>query len=433
MAITEKIKVLWLSNVPPIPINGEDDYTGGGWLTGAYESIKRSTHVEISMTFPTKNRERGKNGFVDGVRYFGFFYMGYPEVDFCRAKQRASLRKQLSSILEEVRPDILHVFGTEFAHTQIAIELFNKPERTIIHLQGMPSRIAEHSLFGFPFFFRHLIVPYTLLRGTLAGQARKWKRAGRLEKASIRQVHYIMGRTEWDEACSKIINPSVNYVHCGETLRLAFYEENVRWSYEECKKHSIYFSQSHNQVKGLHLVLPILPELITRYPNLHLYVGGRSPIGPRTLMGVVRRKPLGWYLAYQIWKYRLKDHVTFIGMQDADQVAKNLKKAHIFLSSSLIENSPNSIGEALVVGTPVISSDVGGVKDFIVHGENGFIYPLDEPYMIPYYISKIFENKNMATSFSENGYESGRKAYSGEKNSEILLSTYHEIVGRIQA
>lgn len=141
---------------------------------------------------------------------------------------------------------------------------------------------------------------------------------------------------------------------------------------------------------------------------------------------MLRRSPLGWYFKHQIKKYKIDNYVTFLGVQNEQQVVQNLKNAHVFLSASLIENSPNSVGEALLVGIPVVSSDVGGVKDFIKHGENGFIYPVDEPYMIPYYIGKIFDQE-VAESFSKKSREDGRIAYSSKDNGEVIISLYKTI------
>jgi glycosyltransferase involved in cell wall biosynthesis len=292
----------------------------------------------------------------------------------------------------------------------------------------MVSICAKHCENGFPFWAKHQFVPSSLLRSTIHGQAKRFKRAGKDEIISIQISGYVMGRTEWDEACTKQINSSVNYIHCGETLRSSFYEDSSQWQFEKCTKHSIYFSQSSSQVKGLHLVLPILPELIKKYPDVHLYIGGNDPVGKSNIKSLLRRSPLGWYLKHQIKKYKLDKFVTFLGVQNEQQVVQNLKDAHVFLSASLIENSPNSVGEALVVGTPVVSSDVGGVKDFIKHGENGFIYPVDEPYMIPYYIGKLFDDTELAERFSSSSRELGREKYSAEDNGRTILSTYKKIL-----
>ena len=424
MESPKKVKVLWLSNVPPISLDTTKKSFGGGWLAGAYESIKDSENIELSMAFPVSRKLGQVEGNIGNSAYYGFSLPKYLKVVKIKAIERILLRKYLSRIITQSNPDILHIYGTEFLHTRIATECFNKPDKTVIHIQGMVSVYAKHCLLGFPSFIRHLWVPVSFFRGTIQGQSRRWNRAGKDEIRANQNVDYVMGRTEWDEACTKAINPLVKHIHCGETLRPSFYKEASQWKYEACKKHSIYFSQSSSQVKGLHLVLPILSELIRKYSDTHLYIGGNSPIGSNTFMGILKRSPLGWYLKHQIKKYKLNKHLTFLGVQNEQQVVENLKNAHVFLSASLIENSPNSVGEAMVVGTPVISSDVGGVKDFIKHGENGYIYPVDEPYMIPYYIGKMFDDTELAERFSTVGRKIGREKYSGEENGNTLLKTY---------
>lgn len=294
MEDTSNIKVLWISNVPPISLDQGNKYSAGGWLAGAYESIKAEESIELSLAFPVSSAQKGFQGKVGKVHYYGFHLPKYLKVFHNKILQSLVLKKQLHHIISVVNPDILHVFGTEYIHSKIAVKCFGKPENTIIHVQGLVSVIAKHCTQGFPFFYKHFFVPISLIRGTIQGQARKWRKAGRDEIASIQNTKYIMGRTEWDKACIHAINSGATYIHCGETLRSSFYEESSQWNYDTCKKHSIYFSQSSSQVKGLHLVLPILPELIKHFPDVHLYIGGSSPVGSNNLMGISKRSSLGW-------------------------------------------------------------------------------------------------------------------------------------------
>lgn len=92
-----------------------------------------------------------------------------------------------------------------------------------------------------------------------------------------------------------------------------------------------------------------------------------------------------------IRQYKLEKHVTFLGTLNPEDMCMAYINTHIFVSASSIENSPNSVGEAMILGVPTISSDVGGVKNMLVHEQEGYIYPFDEPYMLAYYIKKIFE------------------------------------------
>ena len=60
----------------------------------------------------------------------------------------------------------------------------------------------------------------------------------------------MIGRTDWDEACTKEINPKVQYHFCNESLRDSFYSGS--WEYQNCEKHSIFMSQAATPIKGLH-------------------------------------------------------------------------------------------------------------------------------------------------------------------------------------
>lgn len=424
------MKILWLTNIRPQGFGSDKPSTGsGGWISGALESVRKENNVEIFIAYPILGANKiVKEGFKN-VTLLGFAQRKKFNILPAPSNRLSSLAKQhLREIIEEIKPDILHVFGTESVHSRYTIDCFNKPDQTIIHIQGLVSVIAKHCEFGIPFWVRHMIVPSFPARGTLRRVKNGFISAGKDEITAIKGVKHVMGRTEWDEACTKAINSSINYIHCGESLRGVFYEDFSQWKYKECKKHTIYFSQSSSQVKGLHLVLPILLQLIKRYPNVHLYIGGNPPIGDKSFKSFIMRSPYGWYLKHLIKKYRLQDYVTFLGPQSAEQVVQNLKSAHVFLSASLIENSPNSVGEAMVIGTPVVSSDVGGVKDFINHGKNGFIYPMDAPYMIPYYISKLFEDSKLSQLFSESGRITSRKAYNPENNGRVMVETYRFII-----
>ena len=75
--------------------------------------------------------------------------------------------------------------------SRLAIECFNKPDKTIIHIQGMVSVIAEHCENGF-LWVKHLFVPSSLLRSTIHGQAKRFERAGKDEIISIQKSGYVM-------------------------------------------------------------------------------------------------------------------------------------------------------------------------------------------------------------------------------------------------
>ena len=260
----------------------------------------------------------------------------------------------------------------------------------------------------------------------MAGQ-KVFRERGKLEAEAIRKAVNISGRTDWDEACVKLINPGARYFFCDESLRDSFYD-SPKWSLEECDKHSIFISQSNYPLKGFHLFLQVLPYIIQKYPDVHVYTTGTSPIRD-TLIRRIKQTSYAKYLEELIRDNHLEKYITFMGYLDEKRMCERFLKSHVFLTPSSIENSPNSLGEAMLLGVPCISSDVGGVKNLMTHGAEGFTYPADEPYMIPYYVDRIFSDDGLAREFSRNASEHAARTHDREENFRRLMEIYREIAG----
>ena len=102
-------------------------------------------------------------------------------------------------------------------------------------------------------------------------------------------------------------------------------------------------------------------------------------------------------------------------------------KANVMVMCSNIENSPNCIGEAMLVGTPVVAACVGGVMNLVEHKTDGYLYQHNAPYMLAYYVCRIFENPEIANQFSRNGIVKANKLYNPLQNTVSLLEIYNTI------
>ena len=71
----------------------------------------------------------------------------------------------------------------------------------------------------------------------------------------------------------------------------------------------------------------------------------------------------------------LNGRVRFLGAQPRQRVLELFHAADGALLSSAWENFPHTVVEALAAGTPVIATDVGGVREAVEDGRNGLIVP----------------------------------------------------------
>jgi glycosyltransferase involved in cell wall biosynthesis len=173
-----------------------------------------------------------------------------------------------------------------------------------------------------------------------------------------------------------------------------------------------------------------MPEIIIRFPNTHLYVAGHNIALDETLKDKLKMTYYGKYIRSLIMKYKLEKNITFTGNLDEKTMCKRYLKSHVFVSSSSIENSPNSLGEAMLLGVPCVASCVGGVKDMLKDKEEGFIYPFNEAYMLSYYVCEIFQNDKLALQFSNNARKHAQKTHNKSNNMGKIIDIYKKIIDK---
>ena len=410
------MNILWVTNVP-LPCIAQKIGIGnqplGGWLTGYANSLKKKKEINLTCMFPNNKKVEGK---LDGFRYVSF------------DPTSKDVLAVLVEIIKHYSPDVVHIFGTEFQNSYLvarACQHLGISEKIIVSIQGLVSVYAQHYYAYLP----NTVVQNWSIRDLLrwdniAKAKKKFEKRGYYEKKTLLAIQNVIGRTDWDKACVLQINPKLNYYFCNESLRNSFYEH--QWTFDECEKHSIFVSQSSYPIKGFHLMLEAFALIKKKYPDAILYTTGNN-IEEQNLSMKFREGSYTKYLRKLIRTYQLEESVKFIGLLNEQEMCKRYLKSNVFVSCSSIENSPNSVGEAMLLGVPTISSDVGGVRNMLTDCVDGYIYPADEPYMIAYYVDCLFSNQKIMEEFSNNSRLHALKTHDREKNAEKLLKIYKVI------
>lgn len=420
------MKILWLCNIiiPKISKQlGYNENFTGGWLTGLSNSIINDNDIKFAICFPHINKE-AVSGTADGIDYFGYSvksrrlnkYNKYLEEYFC-------------GVIESFKPDIIHIWGTEYPHTLAmmrASEKLNFVDKAVISIQGLCSVISKHYFCGLPKrVIRHKTFRDLLKNDNIKAQKKKFEKRGENEIQALKIALNVIGRTEWDKACTFLINPNRKYYFCNETLRDSFY--NNTWDINRCERNTIFISQAGYPVKGFHFVIEALYDVKKFYPDVRVYVAEHNITKKKTLKDKFRISSYGQYISNLIKKYNLKDNIIFTGTLNEEAMCNMYLNAHIFVSPSCIENESNSLSEAKILGVPSVVSFVGGVPDRVIHNEDGFLYQHDAPYMLAYYIMKIFANDELALHLSENAKIRATKTHSKEDNLNTLKEIYNDI------
>ena len=409
------MKVLWLCNIVLPDFSGEfgiKKNPAGGWMTGMLHELEKMEEVDISLCFPIFDPQRKKDGACNGHMYYTFLCRDVETYD-------AEMVGVFERILEKASPDIIHIWGTEYPHTTAMVTACRNRgmlDKTVINIQGLISVYAKHYLADIP--EKYLKLEVEGHKSIKEAQA-SFEQRGKYEIESLKMARHVIGRTDWDEACVKAINPQIRYHVCDEILRESFYENAGRWKYENCQQHSIFVSQASYPIKGFHYLLQALPIIRSQYPDIHVYVAGTD------ILKTEKKDSYSIYIEDLIEKLKLKENISFLGKLEEGEMVEEYYKANVFVLASTIENSPNSLNEAMIMGIPSIASYVGGICNRMTSGMEGILYPYNEPDLLAYYICKFFENKdNLCGEISSRAVEKILKVTDPKENAKKNLNIY---------
>ena len=426
------MRVLWVCNIMP-PIIGQ--YLGKecsvkeGWITGILMRLaKEKEEVELGICYPVEDaKEEGKNEIIienkKKVICYGFMEdMVHPEI-----YGGDKLEKRMGEIVADFQPEILHIFGTEFGHAMAAAKAFDDPKHTLVGLQGVISECAREYMADLPLKVQQSVsFRDRLKQDSLKQQQEKFYLRGEREKEVLTLCQNVTGRTAFDKEAAKKINPKVSYHFMNETMRKEFYEG--KWNYGACEKYRIFFSQADYPLKGFHYLLQALELIKEKYPEVTVAVAGNSLVNYHTIKDKIKISAYGKYLRKFIKELKMEDKITFLGKLSAEEMKQQYLKCHTFVCASSLENSPNSVGEAMLLGVPVVASYAGGIPSMLEHEKEGLLFEKGNSKALAEAVMRTWESYTTVSEITKNAAVRARKTHNGDENYKRLLEIYQEIV-----
>lgn len=410
------MKILWSVNTLMPEVAKKIKYGNGhaiSWVDAMSKRLTKRDDISLAMA-TSANVSHLEVHEVNNISYY-LLPLNCHKVDYW------------NDIINDFEPDIIHAYGTEHIHNILLLK--NHQNIPILgSLQGILTEYQRHYYGGIDF---STMLRYTTFQdlftksGFFSGRNNFIKRS-KLEKVLFRNLQYVEGRSTWDKVSSLNINPNLKYYFCPRMIREPFFTNS--WDINSMERYSIFVSQALTPLKGIQYVFMAVAKLKNKYPNIKLYVAGYDRLHPKLFRQKITCNGYMNYLKHLIKDLNINEHVHYTGILSAEEMAKKTASVNVVVIPSSIENAPNSLAEAEIIGTPTIASFVGGNMDMLKHEEEGYLYCYNEPNMLVEYIDRIFSNDALALKFSQNAKTTARKRHDPVMLENKLLNIYNEII-----
>lgn len=416
------MRILWFTNTAS---NASEEFNlktyRGGWISALETSITRANYFSLGICFFYDGSSLKK--VVKGdVTYYGIPSRSGNSLQRILSRHFAVLKDQnprfFDDVIDEFKPDIIHVFGTESGFGKI---LLNRKEKIVFNFQGLLNPIV--AVYFPPEMKKSDIIngsgPISLLRGvTFLHSYKILKKMAKREKATLQHYKYFIGRTSWDRNYLMLLNSDARYFHCDEMLRSEFFDKvwespsNINANTEI----TIGTTISHSPYKGLDLVYKVI-NLMSNYKIRWKIFG----ISETDVLNHICRKKYG--------TEENRQSIEFFGQIKPSELIKHLSTCHFFVHPSYIDNSPNSVCEAMLMGLPVLASSIGGISSLVKHDKTGFLFNPYDSYDLAGQLVNLIQDYERAKNVGLNARQVALKRHSSEIITSEIAQIYNSVLG----
>lgn len=390
-----------------------------GWMISLEDEVKTHNDIKLHVAFFSETENESFE--FDGVTYHPMFFpkIKNPVARILYRKRAISysddkMLPMMLKVVDEVKPDLIHIHGTEERFGLIQDYVKNIP--IVFSIQGLLAPISEKFYSGFPDkdVYRFESWNEKLRFVSYRNDFKYFVDRGKRECGFLKKAQYVFGRTSWDEYITGLMNHQRKYYVVDEIMRSPFY--NKQWRKESFSKapFKIVSTISGGIYKGYETVLRSA-ALLKQY----------SDIDFEWIVAGYDNESKWVKIAEQYTKIKTDDvNVKLLGRIDAEQLSCLLADSDIYVHVSHIENSPNSVCEAMLIGMPIIASFAGGTASLLTTKKEGILVQDGDPYVYAGAISYLYHHFDIAKSYGENARRRAQERHNPERIGKQLLDAY---------
>ena len=399
------MRVLWFA----MTSSCYDVKNTGSWIE-ALEKIFRKYLPDVELGIAFEHQDDVFRVNRNGVAYYPI----HIERTSSPKHNYELLRPKYLDTVKDFKPDIVHCFGTERWHYGLLAKEVGVP--FVIHIMGFMNiydpmdEIVLHEHDYIKYF------NYNPLKYLIHKREYKTKLENQeLEREVMAANKYFMGRTEWDKNIVKHYSPNSTYYHCEEAIREEIYKSPVRWSFQQRKTIRLITIGNAGSLKGNEMMLRAawLLKHQFHFDFEWLYTSNEYTLSFFERVVGIKHEDV---------------NIKLIGRLNAEEIANHLADADFYIHPAIIDNSPNTVCEAQLIGTPIISTNAGGIPSLIEDEKTGFMYPYCEPHALAFKIMNFAGQKKQLEQISENEKQVSLRRHHPENIAKQIIQIYSQIV-----
>ena len=414
------MNVLWFEVTEPCGYNQKNSFVCG-WQDSLERILSKQKDIKLSIAFESSTsslpRTKGNINYIPLCIHKNLLRMIKSE--FSWMYNSKELISKMKDVIKSVKPDIIHVFGTEWPfglitkHTSIPV---------VIHIQGSITEINKYIYPKNYSFWGEAIACFPSIRQMIETVLKPIKNTSRLlmEKKIWETNNNYMGRTQWDKDLSLAMHPNRNYFHVDEALREIFVEQSSQWQFKKRERITLITNGGAPFWKGPNILLRTAKLLKHNGIKFVWLVIGEMPNHLKIFIEKKERTSFE------------ENYVHFLGWQEEKQIQEKLIDATLYIHCSYIDNSPNAICEAQCVGIPIISTNVGGISSLIENEKTGFLVPPNRPKELADRIISLKNNEELLKKVSHASIITAQKRHNPQNIAKQLLNCYNNILSTSQ-
>ncbi len=373
------------------------------WITNGLNEYEKISDIELHLIAPHLGIKGVQEFVLDGIHYHFFRSEDdYPFIKRLLIKKKKfnseyiKNRSIIKSLIDRIKPDIVHVFGAENPkYSLAALDVDNNKIPLIVSLQ---------TLLAAPGFMENYPI-----------SKEEYKYRSLCEERVLKYARYIGNRVEmYKRVIWEKINPSVVFLNTtlfvGETIDKSFYE---------IKYDLIYFAK--DIAKAGDIVLNTMAEIVKLRPNVLLCVVGGCTENYKLLF------------KNSIQTLGLKDNVVYLGCLTTHQdVLDIVRHSRVAFLPVKVDGITGTMREALANGIPLVTTKTWGTPSLNEKRKCAFIEPQDDYCSLAKDVISLLEDHSLYDKMRWNCFMTFAERYSNEAFLMVQNSIYCALIKNIK-